>query len=204
MVVVDAETIVKQALMLLKQEGLSGVTFRRLTTSLQVKAPAIYWRFSDKQELLEAVAEAILREQFAELTPLPPGRPWQPWLAGIFHRLRQALLAYPDGARVVAGARPPGTPTLARIAEQALRTLEDSGLTLTEAANVVFTGSHYTLGHVIEEQDSAGAGTMDAQTAQEFARDFPTIARALAEGHRTGLTPDDIFSAGISLITGAQ
>ncbi|MGP3959850.1 TetR/AcrR family transcriptional regulator C-terminal domain-containing protein [Nonomuraea sp. 3N208] len=198
----DVETIVKQALTLLKQEGLTGVTFRRLTTSLQVKAPAIYWRFNDKQELLEAMAEAILQEQFAELTPLPLGQPWQPWLTAVLHRLRQALLAYPDGARVVAGARPPGTPTLARIAEHALRTLEDRGLPLAEAANVVFTSIHYTFGHVIEEQDSAGAHTMDSQTAKEFTQAFPTIARALAETRRTGLTPDDIFNAGVSLIIG--
>lgn len=199
---VDAETIVKQALTLLKQEGLTGVTFRRLTTSLQVKAPAIYWRFNDKQELLDAMAEAILQEQFAELAPLPSDQSWRPWLAAIFHRLRQAMLAYPDGARVVAGARPPGTPTLARIAEHALRTLEDRDLPLAEAANIVFTGTHYTLGHVIEEQDSAGAHTMDTRTAEQFAQTFPTIARALAEGRHAGLTPDDIFNAGVSLIIG--
>ncbi|WP_214327962.1 TetR/AcrR family transcriptional regulator C-terminal domain-containing protein [Nonomuraea sediminis] len=200
----DADTIVRQALTLLRQDGLAGVTFRKLTTSLQVKAPAIYWRFNDKQELLEAMAEAILQEQLADLTPLQSGQPWQPWLAGVLHRLRRALLTYPDGARVVTGARPTGTPTIARIAEYGLRALQDGGLTLPEAANVVFTSIHYTFGHAIEEQDSTGAHTMDDKTAEEFVRTYPTIARAMVEARSTGVTGDDIFDAGISLIIGTR
>ncbi|MFC9684869.1 TetR/AcrR family transcriptional regulator C-terminal domain-containing protein [Streptomyces sp. NPDC056948] len=193
----DAETIVSEGLALLKREGLSGVTFRKLTASLQVKAPAIYWRFQDKRELLEAMAEAMLRDEFGELEPMPPGQAWQSWLSEVLRRLRRAMLAYPDGARIVAGARPPHTPTLARIPEYGLRALEDSGLSLPEAATVVYTAVHYAFGHVIEEQDSA-----DAQPTEEFALAYPTVARVMHEGRRVGLTADDVFDAGLSLIIG--
>ncbi|MEV6912710.1 TetR/AcrR family transcriptional regulator C-terminal domain-containing protein [Amycolatopsis sp. NPDC051071] len=195
----DAETIVGQGLALLKQEGLAGVTFRKLTTSLQIKAPAIYWRFNDKRELLEAMAEGMLRKEFGELAPMPPGQDWRPWLREMLCGLRRAMLAYPDGARVVAGARPPNTPTLARIPEFGLRALEDSGLSLPEAATIVYTAVHYTLGHVIEEQDSA-----DAQPTEEFALAYPTVARTMNEGRRIGLTATDIFDAGLSLIIGKR
>ncbi|MFI6321794.1 TetR/AcrR family transcriptional regulator C-terminal domain-containing protein [Nonomuraea sp. NPDC050556] len=190
----DAETIVREALELLRQEGLAGVTFRKLTTRLEVKAPAIYWRFKDKQELLDAMAEAMLQEQFAGFAPHAAGEPWQPWWSGVLRRLRRAMLAYPDGGRVVAGARPPGAPTLPRISEYGLRALEGGGLPLVEAANVVFTALHYTFGHVIEEQDSTGADTVDLAA---FAATYPTIARLLTTGRGNG---DAIFDAGIALI----
>lgn len=196
----DATTIVREALELLRQDGLPGVTFRNLTTRLGVKAPAIYWRFKDKQQLLEAMAEEILREQFADLAPVSPSEPWQSWLTELLRRLRQALLAYPDGARVVTGARPSGTPTLARIGEHALRGVEEAGLDLTDAANVVFTAFHYTFGHVIEEQDSAGADQMDGKDTERFAQQYPTIARALTGARRAGTTRGDVYDAGLSLI----
>lgn len=195
----DADTIVGAALTLLKQEGLAGVTFRRLSGSLQVKAPAIYWRFQDKRELLDAVAEAMLRETLGQLQPMPAGENWQPWLSELLHRLRRAMLAYPDGARVVAGARPPNTPTLARIPEYGLRAIEDAGRSLPEAAAVVYTALHYTFGHVIEEQDSIGA-----EPTTEFAQQYPTVVRVMAEAGRRTLTPDDIFGAGLALIIGSR
>ncbi|MDG6103274.1 TetR/AcrR family transcriptional regulator C-terminal domain-containing protein [Dactylosporangium aurantiacum] len=191
----DAETIVSQGLALLKQDGLPGVTFRQLTTNLRVKAPAIYWRFKDKRELLEAMAEAMLRQELGDLAPMPAGQAGRPWLRSVLHRLRRAMLAYPDGARVVAGARPVRTPTLARIPEYGLRALEDGGLPLARAATIVYTAVHYTFGHVIEEQDSAGA-----EAAEEFAVAYPTVARVMHEGRRLGLTATDIFDAGLSLI----
>ncbi|WP_412544191.1 TetR/AcrR family transcriptional regulator C-terminal domain-containing protein [Longispora sp. K20-0274] len=195
----DAETIVREALLLLRRDGLAGLTFRALTTRLGVKAPAIYWRFANKQELLEAVAEAILREQFDEPAPATD-RPWRDQLTATLHRLRTALLGYPDGARVVVGARPLGTPTLARIAEDALTTLDAAGVGPADAANIVFTAVHYTFGHVIEEQDSAGATEMDAETAARFVRDHPAIGRAMAIG--AGADRADIYAAGLALIIG--
>jgi TetR/AcrR family tetracycline transcriptional repressor len=70
------------------------------------------------------MAETILQEFFADLAPLQPGALfWQTWFAGILVRLRHAMLAYPDGARVIAGARPQQTLTLARIAEDSSKAL---------------------------------------------------------------------------------
>ncbi|GAA5021379.1 TetR/AcrR family transcriptional regulator C-terminal domain-containing protein [Kitasatospora paranensis] len=97
----------------------------------------------------------------------------------------------------MAGARLPNTPTLARIPEYGLRALEDSGLSLPQAATVVYTAVHYTFGHVIEEQDSA-----EAEPTEEFALAYPTVARTMEEGRRVGLTATDVFDAGLSLIIG--
>ncbi|GAA2152371.1 MULTISPECIES: TetR/AcrR family transcriptional regulator C-terminal domain-containing protein [Glycomyces] len=200
----DTETVVAEALSLLEEGGLANVTIRRLATRLDVKAPSIYWRFADKQALLDAMAEAIIAERIGEPVPPLPEHSWRPWLFERLHTLRAAMLAYPDGARVVAGARPTGTPTLAALTESSLRALEDRGIDLAEAATLVFTAFHYTFGHVIEEQDSTGPTTMDEPAKAAFAEAYPTIARAMAYAQEHRLTGEDLFNAGLELIIGTD
>ncbi|MEV0268026.1 TetR/AcrR family transcriptional regulator C-terminal domain-containing protein [Hamadaea sp. NPDC050747] len=196
----DTGKITDAALDLLREEGLDGVTFRKLTARLNVKAPAIYWRFAGKQELLEAMAEAILATHLAGLGPHDGREPWQDWFTDLLHRLRQAMLDYPDGARVVTGARPQGTPTLGLLAEHALSAAVTAGLDLADAAARVFTALHFTFGRAIEEQDSTGASIMDDTARAEFAAQFPTVARVLRHATEKSVTPRDAFDAGLQLI----
>jgi TetR/AcrR family transcriptional regulator, tetracycline repressor protein len=193
----DADTVVRVALELLRADGLPGVTFRKLTTRLGVAAPAIYWRFANKQELLEAMAEQMLREQFGELRPLANGRSWRKWLFKTLHTLRRAMLAYPDGARVVTGSRPLHTPTLGLIPEYALA---GTNLDPTEAMTVVYTALHFTFGHVIEEQESTLAHRMDSDTAARFGASFPTVMRTMTAAQHAGASPDTVYDACLSRI----
>jgi TetR/AcrR family tetracycline transcriptional repressor len=200
----DTRTVVVEALNLLEEGGLANVTIRRLATRLDVKAPSIYWRFADKQALLDAMAEAMIAEFVGDSAPPPLERHWRPWMFDQLHRLRKAMLAYPDGARVVAGARPTGTPTLAALTESSLRALEGRGIDLAEASALVFTAFHYTFGHVIEEQDSTGAATMDDAAKAAFAESYPTIARVMAFAQERRLSGEEIFDAGLALILGSD
>jgi TetR/AcrR family tetracycline transcriptional repressor len=200
----DTRTVVVEALNLLEEGGLANVTIRRLATRLDVKAPSIYWRFADKQALLDAMAEAMIAEFVGDSAPPPLERHWRPWMFDQLHRLRKAMLAYPDGARVVAGARPTGTPTLAALTESSLRALEDRGIDLAAASALVFTAFHYTFGHVIEEQDSTGAATMDDAAKAAFVASYPTIARVMALAQERRLSGEEIFDAGLALILGSD
>ncbi|SBT51526.1 TetR family transcriptional regulator [Micromonospora auratinigra] len=192
----DESTIVRAALDLLRTDGLDGVTVRRLGDRLGVKAPAIYWRFPGKRELLEAMAEEILRARLGELAPYDGRGPWRDWLTDLLLRLREALLAYPDGARIVTGARPLATPTLGRVSEYALRALADVGLDLTTAGTIVYTALHFTFGHLIEEQSSPVPQELDPATLATFAERHPTVARLVA----TGYDRVDVYRAGLALI----
>ncbi len=99
----DQSTVVQTALELLKKVGLDGLTTQRLADELGVKSPALYWHFHNKQELLDAMADAFIRG--AGMGPPRSGETWQQWLARRVHAYRTSLLAYPDSARIVAGAR---------------------------------------------------------------------------------------------------
>jgi TetR/AcrR family transcriptional regulator, tetracycline repressor protein len=196
------EAIVAAALGLLKKEGTEGLTIRKLSQRLKVKAPAIYWRFSEKRDLVDAVAEEILRQHFFDLRPMREGskNKWQPWLKTTLNRLRDAMLAYPDGAKVIAGARPHIATTLAQIAECSLETLERCSLDLTEASVIVFTALHYTYGQVIEEQDSPSPTALSDEAVAPILTKFPTIRRLVRSQTKKDLDPKNIFNRGLDLI----
>lgn len=97
--------VVREALKLLNEVGLDGLTTRRLAEALGVQGPALYWHFKSKQELIDEMAKAIVGDAFAALdTALP----WDQWLCEGARRLRRELLSYRDGARLLAGFRPSG------------------------------------------------------------------------------------------------
>src|SRR5262249_31947220 len=58
----ERDGVVRVALRLLDEWGLDGLSLRRLAAELGVKAPALYWYFESKQELLDEMADAMLEE----------------------------------------------------------------------------------------------------------------------------------------------
>src|SRR5215469_6871504 len=99
----DRSTVVQAALELLKRVGLDGLTTRRLAAELGVKSPALYWHFHNKQGLLDAMADALIRE--AGMGPPRPGETWQEWLVRRVRAYRTSLVVYPDSARIVTEAQ---------------------------------------------------------------------------------------------------
>lgn len=87
----DRESVTMLALDLLDRVGLPDLTMRRIAAELDVQPSALYWHFASKQELLAAVADRILAG-IPEDTDSP---------AGVAEAIRDALLAYRDGAEVV-------------------------------------------------------------------------------------------------------
>ncbi len=81
------------ALELLDRVGLPDLSMRRLATELEVQPSALYWHFPSKQVLLAAVADRILETV--------PDAAADVRLAAVAAAIRDALLAYRDGAEVV-------------------------------------------------------------------------------------------------------
>lgn len=133
---------------LLDSDGLDGLTVRKLGASLNVQGPALYRHFRSKEALLDAIADRLLAEVTAE--PLPD-LPWDQQLIAVARRLRVALLAHRDGARVVAGTFTDG-PNTAMVGNAIFAVMERAGFPAERAGWSLFAISHYTLGHTIEEQ----------------------------------------------------
>jgi TetR/AcrR family tetracycline transcriptional repressor len=173
----DRSTVVQTALELLKRVGLDGLTTRRLADELGVKSPALYWHFHNKQELLDAMADAFIRG--AGMGPPRSGETWQQWLARRVRAYRTSLLAYPDSARIVAGARQL-SPAAIRAFNEELEAMVALGFDPVQALRTITALTNYVNGFILQEQSSRQPTTNGPVT-----RD--SIAELLSEGYTAPL-----------------
>ncbi|MGW2562961.1 TetR/AcrR family transcriptional regulator C-terminal domain-containing protein [Streptomyces sp. NPDC001514] len=201
---IDRARVAEAALRLLNEVGLDGLTLRAIAKELDVKAPALYWHFKDKQALLDEMATEMLRRMNADMPDEPPAD-WREGLAGAMRGLRAHLLRYRDGAKVYSGTHFTDT-SYAGPMEAHLRVLVDAGFTPAGAARAWLTAYSYTIGYVIEEQAmgpdpaaeaGAGAEGYDLQARAERLADHPLAAQA---GFELFAHHDAGFEAGLAAV----
>lgn len=151
--------VVAVALRLLDESGLPDLTMRRIAAALNVQPSALYWHFPDKQTLLAAVSDRIIsrgpRPQWA------PDAGWAECALAEARALRDALLAFRDGAELVSSSLALGLG--GDRARERLRTALARGgfdTRITEAAADALL--HFLLGHVAHEQGRLQADALGA------------------------------------------
>lgn len=192
------QQIINEALQLLNENGIEGVTLREIANRLDIYASALYWHFKNKRALMTEMAEAILQKEFQEIQPKKENESWQDWLIDIFIRLRKALLSYKDGGKVVAGSHL--SLTIANISEEAIKTLYNHNLSLHKSQLIVRTAIRYTIGHVIEEQNSPAANPIENFDREQFKRKHPVLVEAMEKYFETGRTADDLYKDGLYIV----
>jgi TetR/AcrR family tetracycline transcriptional repressor len=197
------QRIITAALELLDEEGLNELSLRKLAAKVGLKAPALYWYFKNKEELVDYMAEAILASEFAELTVRTNDESWQDWLVTACKRLRTAMLSRRDGARIVAGAHLYPAVTLAQLMETASASLSTAGLSDENVDLIVGTAVHFTFGRVIEEQSSPSLEEIQEMDFKDVADKYPRLARNIeriqASGNVVGFS-DGSFEQAVRLI----
>ncbi len=146
------QEIIEAALELLGEKGYNELSLRDIAKKLGVKAPAIYWHFKNKAMLVDYMAEHIVHKTMGDFVPRESGQSWQDWLIYHITLFRKAMLSYPDGGRVVAGANLFPAGTLAKFMEDSFASLRSAGMDIRTAKSVMLTVIRYTFGCVIEEQ----------------------------------------------------
>ncbi|MDW0755218.1 TetR family transcriptional regulator [Mannheimia haemolytica] len=58
----DKEQVIDNALILLNEVGIEGLTTRKLAQKIGVEQPTLYWHVKNKRALLDALAETILQK----------------------------------------------------------------------------------------------------------------------------------------------
>ncbi|MFD7532452.1 MULTISPECIES: TetR/AcrR family transcriptional regulator C-terminal domain-containing protein [unclassified Streptomyces] len=198
---IDRARVADTGLRLLNEAGLDGLTLRAIARELDVKAPALYWHFKDKQALLDEMATVMYRRMLTEDLPGPGPESWQDQLVAYNSALRTALLRYRDGAKVYSGAKFTGTDHAEGL-ETHLRTMVDAGFELWQAVRAGTTAYSYTMGFVTEEQ---GVRPMPDERREGFDIDeraarlaaYPLAAEAGAE---IFANYDERFEDGLRLI----
>ena len=164
------------ALKILDDEGLAELTMRRLGAALSVQPSALYWHFPNKQSLLAELADRIVAPA-ASARPRSDGGDQTRSQAVA---LRNALLAYRDGAEVVSSTLAMGLgSTTAHDGLAAAIAADGSDADVARRAADVLL--HFVLGHVSQEQqrmqyDSLGVVapglSLSADRDEDAAADF--------------------------------
>jgi len=152
------ENIVEAAFRILDEDGLAGITLRKVACSLGIRAPSLYWHFKSKQALIDAMADAMIGDV---ARVIPDGQPWRQTLLQIGREFRLAFKARRDGARVYAGTFL-ATENVLRVGEASIAALMGAGAPARFAATAAMDLVYYTMGFVIEEQSWPGDGSMEA------------------------------------------
>jgi TetR/AcrR family tetracycline transcriptional repressor len=178
------DDVARTALQLLDDYGLADLTMRRLAAALDVQPSALYWHYPNKQTLLAELADRIVARGTPQASTDDPTAARREALA-----LRDALLAYRDGAEVVSSTLALGLGSNAA-RDRLTAAIVDDGFTPAIAARAATAILHFVLGHVSHEQqrmqyDSIGIVVPDAGISPQ------------SDG-----TPADEFAFGVDLLIG--
>jgi TetR/AcrR family tetracycline transcriptional repressor len=186
---VTRAAVVDAALALLADGGLEAVSFRRVAKALGVAGPTLYWHVENKRQLMDLMAEELVRRAGRTSAGPEPGQPWWEWLRADAQRMFAALIETRDAPRVLAGNRP--SPESFGDIERALGVLVDAGLTPGEAQQTLFAVGAYVIGSATEWQAEADRQSnqplpdpaddeLNALRAQAL-RDQPLLLAAVTE-----------------------
>ena len=174
--------IVAEALALLDEVGMEGLTVRALASRLDVKAPALYWHVRDKNELLDEMATQVWREIGERLAAGAESRSWSDDLRHFADVLRAALLRHRDGAKAFSGTYLTDASVLAA-QETGLQRWVAQGFSLSAVVRAFALLNGFVVGFCIEEQaveqaDARQQYDPTARAARVGAQEHPLIAEA--------------------------
>src|SRR3712207_1556865 len=87
---VSREAVVDAALGLLADGGLEAVSFRRIAKVLGVWGPTLYWHVESRRQLMDLMAEELLRRRGSPYAGPEAGQPWWEWLRDDARRMFHA------------------------------------------------------------------------------------------------------------------
>lgn len=185
----DRELIVATAIAYIDEHGLPGLTMRRLGAMLGVEAMALYRYVSGKEDLLDAVVDALVASmQVDDEVADAPTDGWPDFLQRLAHGVRRVALRHPKAFPLVA-SRPPEAPWLRPPlrsldwVESFLSGLIDEGFTEEAAVAGYRAFTSFLLGHLLLEVSTHGADVgpldvlEDGTDEPDSLAEFPTVRR---------------------------
>ncbi len=192
------ERILRTAVSFIDEQGLTGLTMRRLGATLGVEAMSLYRYVPGREDLLDGIVETIMAEMHADADIIDsPQDGWQDFLQRLAHGVRRIALTHPQAFPLIA-SRPPEAPWL----RPPLRSLDwvetyldgmvSEGFTEDAAVASYRAFTSFLLGHLLLEVSSLGADIGPLDVLDDESGDVVGLAqhphvhrlhKALAEDH---------------------
>ncbi|MFK0254564.1 TetR/AcrR family transcriptional regulator [Streptomyces sp. NPDC090445] len=191
------ERIVEAAGALVDAEGLEAVSTRRLAAALGVSGPSLYNHFRTKDEILDAVADAVSARVDLSMFegPAGAGPDWREALRAWAHSYRDALADHPNIVPVLArgpGRRPAGL----RLADAVFGAMTAAGWPPAQATRIGALMRYFILGSVV---GSFARGFVDDEAAYDPA-DYPHLGRAHLLAERQREVDEGAFETGLTAL----
>jgi TetR/AcrR family tetracycline transcriptional repressor len=184
----DRDLIVRTALRLLDEVGLETLSLRRLARELHVHASALYWHFTDKQDLLDEMARAVMLDAAGE--GFPQRFDWRSWLTHLARAQRRAILSHRDGAQLLLAAQPTADYQLDYLATM-IDLAVQAGLPRDQAGAAFIAVTNYAVGSAIAEQ--RGGSRSAADDLRRRAAADPRVGVVVTAAHHG----DETFERGL-------
>ncbi|MEU4726895.1 TetR/AcrR family transcriptional regulator C-terminal domain-containing protein [Streptomyces sp. NPDC023588] len=186
--------IVEAAGALVDAEGLEAVSTRRLAAALGVSGPSLYNHFRTKDEILEAVADAVSAR--VDLSMFEGAcQDWRGALHAWAHSYRDALSDHPHIVPVLArgpGRRPAGL----RVADAVFGAMTAAGWPPAQATRIGALMRYFILGSAVA---SFARGFVDDRTAYDPA-DYPHLGQAHLLAERQREVDEGAFDTGLAAL----
>lgn len=186
------ERIIETAGALVDAEGLAAVSTRRLAAELGVSGPSLYNHFRTKDELLEAVADAVSAQVDLSMFEEGDGRDWRTALYDWAVSYRAALADHPRLVPVLAvgpGRRPAGL----RVADAVFGAMVRAGWPPAQATHIGALMRYFITGSAL---GSFARGFVDDATAYDPA-DYPHLGQAHLLAERQQQVDEGAFETGL-------
>ncbi|MEU5158153.1 TetR/AcrR family transcriptional regulator [Streptomyces sp. NPDC020875] len=189
------DRIIAAAGALVDAEGLEAVSTRRLAAELGVSGPSLYNHFRTKDEILEAVADAVSAQVDLSMFDPGDGREWPTALYDWAHSYRAALRAHPNIVPVLArgpGRRPAGL----RVADAVFGAMVRAGWPPAQATRIGALMRYFVTGSAL---GSFARGFVDDAAAYDAA-DYPHLGRAHLLAEHQERVDEGAFETGLRAI----
>lgn len=189
------DRIVEAAGVLVDAEGLEAVSTRRLAAALGVSGPSLYNHFRTKDEILDAVADAVSARVDLSMFEAGAGRDWREALHDWAHSYRDALADHPNIVPVLArgpGRRPAGL----RLADAVFGAMTAAGWPPAQATRIGALMRYFILGSAV---GSFARGFVDDEAAYDPA-DYPHLGQAHLLAERQREVDEGAFETGLAAL----
>jgi AcrR family transcriptional regulator len=195
------ERVLDAATRLADRGGIESLSMRKLGQELGVEAMAIYYHFTDKEEVVDGIVDIV----FDEVTLPAAGPDWRTGMRVRALSLRDALARHRWAIGLMESRRSPGPASL-RHHDAVLGCLRSSGFDLPMAAHAYSVLDGYIYGFALTKMSLPFETTAVAEVAQTMLRPFrpdeyPNLVEFI-EDHamQPGYDFADEFTYGLDLI----
>lgn len=197
------ELLVKESLRLLDTDGVTGFSLPKLGRALGADPTAIYRHFASKDDLVLAIADALMEEASAGLTPGPC---WVGTLDEVARRIRRTYLAHPAAASLSSYRITQG-PAEMRVVDMIIAAVLAAGFAGAEAATVYRAFGDFALfwsggeAAILALDEKAQQADLNAWTRAYLVADrsmYPSIWRVREQ--LPGVADDEIFETSLSFM----